>query len=139
MVYRNSDPLQKAKFLARARYLADKEKDADLTELRPLSKRSTSQNSCWWAWCSLMAEIVGSAPEEVARDVKREILGQRKVFNVFTGEETFEDYQTHLMSDEDMSAFLTKVKQWAATTYGWALPSRDDPHFEEMIRTYGKK
>ena len=139
MVYRNSDPLQKAKFLARAKYLADKGKDVDLTELRPLAKRSISQNSLWWAWCSLMAEIIGDTPEAVARDVKREILGRKKVYNVFTGEEGYEDYQTHLMSDEEMSDLLTKTKQWAQSTYGWWLPSREDPGFEEMIMQYGRK
>lgn len=139
MVYRNSDPLQKAKFLARAQYLADRGKDADLTELRPLAKRSLSQNNLWWAWCSLMAETVGDTPEAVARDVKREILGQKKVYNVFSGEETLADFETHLMSEEEMSGFLTKVKEWAQSTYGWWLPSREDPGFEEMIRLYGRR
>lgn len=139
MVYKNADPLQRAKFLARANYLANKGKMVDLTELRPVAGRTVSQNNCWWAWCSLMAEIIGDTPESVARDVKREILGKRKVYNVFTGEESEEDYQTHLFSDEEMSSFLTKVKEWAFSTYGWALPSRDDPHFEEMIAQYGKR
>ena len=139
MVYRNSDPLQKAKFLARAQYLAEKGKDVDLTELRPLAKRSISQNNLWWAWCSLMAEIIGDTPEAVARDVKREILGRKKVYNVFTGEEGYEDYQTHLMSDEEMSDLLTKTKRWAQSTYGWWLPSREDPGFEEMMMQYGRK
>ena len=87
-----------------------------------------------------MAEIIGeNSVDAVARDVKREILGKKKVYNVFTGEESEEDYQTHLMSDEEMSKFLTKVKQWAFSTYGWALPSREDVGFEEMMEQYGKK
>ena len=140
MRYKNSDPLQKARFLARAHYLADNGKDADLTEPRPFARRTKRQNDCWWAWCALMAEIIGeNSVDAVARDVKREILGKKKVYNVFTGEESEEDYQTHLMSDEEMSKFLTKVKQWAFSTYGWALPSREDVGFEEMMEQYGKK
>lgn len=139
MVYHNSDPSQKAKFLARASYLAEKGKDVNLMELRPLSKRSLSQNSCWWAWCGIMADIVGDTPEAVARDVKREILGQKKVYNIFTGEESYEDYQTHLMTDEEMSELLSKTKQWAFSNYGWALPSRDDAGFEEMMSEYGTR
>ena len=140
MRYKNSDPLQKAKFLARAHYLADKEKDVDLTELRPFARRTVSQNSCFYAWCSLIAEIIGdNSVEAVARDVKRELLGKKKVYNVFSGEESEEDYQTHLMSDEEMSDFLTKMKRWAFSTYGWALPSREDIGFEEMMEQYGKK
>lgn len=139
MVYHNQDPLQKAKFLARAKFLAEKGKDVDLTELRSAAKRTIPQNNIWWSWCSLMAEIVGDFPENVARDVKREILGMKVVVNVFTGEETEEDFHTHEMSDEEMSKFLTKVKQWAFSTYGWWLPSREDPGFEEMMSEYGKK
>ena len=139
MIYHNQDPLQKAKFLARASYLAEKGKDADLTELRPTAKRTIPQNNIWWSWCSLMAETIGDFPENVARDVKREILGKKKVFNVFSGEETEEDFHTHEMSDEEMSDFLTKVKQWAFSTYGWWLPSREDPGFEDMMREYGKR
>ena len=97
MVYRNSDPLQKAKFLARAQYLAEKGKDADLTELRPSARRNASQNACFHAWCALIAETIGEHDlESVKRDVKRRILGLKKVRNVFTGKETFEDYQTHI-------------------------------------------
>ena len=139
MIYHNQDPLQKAKFLARASYLAEKGKDADLTELRSTAKRTIPQNNIWWSWCSLMAETIGDFPENVARDVKREILGKKKVHNVFTGEETEEDFHTHEMSDEEMSDFLTKVKQWAFSTYGWWLPSREDPGFEDMMREYGKR
>lgn len=139
MIYHNQDPLQKAKFLARAKFLAEKGKDVDLTELRSAAKRTIPQNNIWWSWCSLMAEIVGDFPENVARDVKREILGMKVVVNVFTGEETEEDFHTHEMSDEEMSKFLTKVKQWAFSTYGWWLPSREDPGFEEMMSEYGKK
>ncbi len=138
MRYITSDPLQKTKFLARASYLAEKGKDVELTELRPSARRSLSQNACWHAWCSLMADIIGDTHEAVARDVKREVLGRKKVRNVFTGEETYEDYQTHLMTDEEMSDFLSKVKQWAFSTYGWALPSREDVGYEEMIRQYGR-
>ena len=139
MIYHNQDPLQKAKFLNRASYLAEKGSDAELTELRPFAKRTIKKNNIWWAWCSLMAETVGDFPESVARDVKREILGKKKVKNVFTGEESEEDYHTHTMSDEEMSDFLTKVKQWAFSTYGWWLPSREDPGFEDMMREYGKR
>lgn len=138
MRYKNSDPLQKAKFLARAHFLADKGKDVDLTELRPAARRTQSQNAVFWAWCSLMAEIIGDTKEAVARDIKREILGRKKIYNVFSGEESWEDYQTHLMTDEEMSKFLTKVKEWAFSTYGWALPSRDDVGFEEMMELHGK-
>ena len=139
MVYHNQDPLQKAKFLARANYLAEKGKSADLTELRPTARRTPSQNNCFWAWCSLMAETIGDFPEAVARDVKRTILGRKKVYNVFTGEEDYEDYHTHLMSDEEMSDFLTKIKQWAFSEHGWRLPSREDPGYEEMMAQYGKR
>lgn len=140
MVYKNADPLQRAKFLARASYLAEKGKDVDLTELRPSARRSNTQNACFWAWCSLIAETIGEHDvEAVARDVKRRVLGVKPVKNVFTGKDTFEDYQTHLFTDEEMSEFLTKIKEWAFSTYGWALPSRDDPHFEEMIAQYGKR
>lgn len=139
MIYHNQDPLQKAKFLARASYLAEKGKDVELVELRPFAKRTNRQNNCWHAWCALMAETIGDFPENVARDVKREILGKKIVTNVFTGEETEEDYRTHEMSDEEMSDFLTKVKQWAFSTYGWWLPSREDPGFEELMQEYGTK
>ncbi len=140
MVYHNSDPLQKAKFLARTKYLAEKGRDVDLTELRPAARRSASQNACFHAWCALIADTIGEHDlDSVKRDVKRRILGVKKVRNVFTGKDTFEDYQTHLMTEEEMSDFLTKVKEWAQSTYGWWLPSREDPGFEEMIRMYGRR
>lgn len=142
MKYDTSDTLQKAKFLARASFIAERGKTADLTELRPSARRTAAQNRCWHSWCALIAEIVDAPQEDVERDVKRKILGQRKAYDVFTGEETTEDYQTRLMSDDEMSAFLTKVKQWALSTYGWALPSRDDVFFDEMIkekRSYEQK
>lgn len=139
MIYNNSDPSQRAKFLARASYLAGKGSDAELKEVRPSARRTDAQNRCWHAWCALIADIIGDSPEAVARDVKREILGRRKVRNVFSGEETYEDYQTHLMSDEEMSSFLTKVKRWAFSTYGWALPSRGDMGFEEMMQEYSRR
>lgn len=139
MKYKLSDPLLKAKFLARASYLAEKGKDVDLTELRPTAKRTTRQNACWHAWASLIAETIGEHDiEAVKRDVKRAVIGRKQVVNIFTDEITYEDYQTHLFSDEEMSSFLTKVKQWAFSTYGWALPSREDVGFEEMINQYGK-
>ncbi len=140
MVYHTQDPLQKAKFLARASYLAEKGKDVDLAELRSTAKRTVSQNNLWWAWCSLMAETIGdNSVEAVARDVKREILGLKKVVNVFTGETTYEDYHTRDMSDEEMSKFLTAVKQWAQQTYNWWLPSREDPGFDELMAQYGRR
>lgn len=139
-VYHTSDAAQKAKFLARASYLAGKGRDVDLTELRPAAKRTVSQNSLFWCWCSLMAEIIGDdSVEAVARDVKREILGQRRVVNVFTGEVTREDYHTHDMTEDEMSRFLTAVKRWAQQTYNWWLPSKEDPGYEEMIAEYGKR
>lgn len=138
MKYKLSDPLQKAKFLARASYLAEKGKGVDLRELRPIARRTINQNNIWWAWCSLMADIVGEcSAAAVARDIKREILGQKRVVNVFTGEVTYEDYHTHEMTDEEMSSLLTKTKQWAFSTYGWVLPSREDVGYEEMIEQYG--
>ena len=140
MFYRNSDPLQRTKFLSRAHYLAEKGSDAELTELRPTEKRSVQQNNIWWAWCSLMADTIGEySVESVARDVKREILGRQKVHNVFTGEESEEDYHTSEMSEEEMSKFLTAVKLWAHQTYNWWLPSREDPGFDELMREYGRK
>lgn len=138
MKYDTSNPLQKAKFLARANFLADRGRTAELTELRPSAKRTAAQNRCWHSWCALIAEIVDAPQDAVERDIKRRILGQRKVYDVFTGEETSEDYQTRTMSDEEMSAFLTKVRQWASSTYHWALPSREDILFDEMIQ-YGKR
>lgn len=139
MRYNLSDPLQKAKFLARASYLAEKGKDVDLTELRPIAKRTIRQNACWHAWASLIAEIIGEHDvEAVKRDVKRAVIGRKQVTDVLTGEVTYEDYRTHLMTDEEMSSFLTKVKQWAFSTYGWSLPSKEDVGFEEMINSYGK-
>lgn len=139
MKYKLSDPLQKAKFLARASFLAEKEKDVDLTELRPTAKRSLSQNSCWHAWCALIAEIIGEhCVEAVERDVKRAVIGQQEVYDVFTGEVTHMDWHTHLMTEDQMSDLLTKTKQWAFATYGWALPSREDVGFDEMINQYGK-
>lgn len=139
-VFHNSDPMQKAKFLARASYLAEKGSDVDLTELRRSARRTISQNNCFYAWCSLIADIIGEySVESVARDVKREILGRKVVHNVFTGEETYEDYHTSEMSEEEMSKFLTSVKQWAHTTYNWWLPSREDPGFEELMQEYGKR
>lgn len=139
MKYSTSDPLQRAKFLARASYLAEKGKDADLTELRPSAGRTASQNAVWWSWCSLMAETVGADPESVSRDVKRAVLGRRKVIDVLTGEETEDDYQTHRMTEDEMSAFLTKVKRWAQDVHGWWLPSRGDPGFDEMMMEYRKR
>ena len=140
MKYNTSIPLQKTEFLSRAAYLAEKGKMVELTELRPLARRTQNQNNCFWSWCSLMAEIIGERDvESVARDVKRRILGVKKVKNVFTGKETFEDYHTHMMSDEEMSDFLTQVKQWAFSTYGWALPSKGDIGYEEMMMQYGRR
>jgi len=87
-----------------------------------------------------MAEIIGdNSPESVARDVKRLILGQREVVNVFTGEVTKEDYHTRDMTDEEMSKFLTAVKQWAQQTYNWWLPSREDPGFDELMAQYKRR
>ena len=139
-VFHNSDPMQKAKFLARASYLAEKGSDVDMTELRRSARRTTSQNALFWAWCALMADTIGdNSVEAVARDVKREILGRKKVYNVFTGEESYEDYHTSEMSEEEMSKFLTAVKLWAQQTYNWWLPSRDDPGFDELMQEYGRR
>ncbi len=138
MIYHTNDPLQKSKFLSRANYLAEKGKDVDLRELRPFARRTNSQNACWHAWCSLIAEIIGDfSVEAVARDVKREILGQKKIVNVFTGEESYEDYHTSEMTEEEMGKFLSAVKLWAHQSHNWWLPARGDPGFDQMMQEYG--
>ena len=140
MVYHNQDPLQKAKFLNRASYLAEKGSDADLTELRPSAKRTNKQSNCFRAWCSLIAETIKEPDvRAVERDVKRTILGKKIVTNVLTGESEEDDYHTSDMSEEEMSNFLTAVKQWAWNAHKWWLPSREDPGFDQMMQEYGRQ
>ncbi len=135
MKYDTSDALKRAEFLNRANYLARKGKFVELTELRPSTRRSREQSDCWWAWCALIARAIGNPNvEEVARDVKREVIGRKSAINVFTGEPTDEDYSTRLMTEGEMSDLLTKTKGWARKVYNLWLPSRDDGLiYEEMI------
>ncbi len=135
MKYDTSDALKRAEFLNRANYLVGKRKFVELTELRPSTRRSREQSDCWWAWCAIIARAIGNPNvEEVARDVKRAVIGRKTAINVFTGEPTDEDYSTKLMTEAEMSDLLTKTKEWARETYNLWLPSRDDGLiFEEML------
>ncbi len=140
MRYDTSDALKRVEFLNRANHLAEKGKIVDLTELRSSTRRSKEQSDCWWAWCTLIARTIGASNiEEVARDVKREVLGRKIVHNVFTGEQTDEDYSTRRMTEAEMSDLLSKTKEWAHRVHDWWLPSREDGLiYEEMITQLGE-
>ena len=139
MKYDTSDALRKAEFLNRANYLAGKGKLVELTELRSSTRRTQGQADCWWAWCSLIANAIGNPDiKAVARDVKREVLGRKIVSNVFTGEQTDEDYSTQLMTETEMSELLTRTKEWAHKVHSLWLPSREDGLiYEDMITRFG--
>ncbi len=140
MRYDTSDALTKAEFLNRAGYLAGKGRLVELTELRSSSRRSREQSDCWWAWCTLIARSIGN-PDigAVARDVKREVLGRKTVFNVFTGEPIDEDYSTRLMTEAEMSELLSRTKEWARKAHNWWLPSREDGLiYEDMVARLGQ-
>lgn len=101
--------------------------------------RNLSQNALLHLWFSVLKEHLGyTSMEDVKRDVKREILGQKEVVNKITGLIEFEDFQTSAMTKKQMSDFMDHLKTWANSELDVYLPYYGDPGYDELINHFNK-
>ena len=135
MKFNLSNKYELAKFKVYAEKLIGKACIVELTEKQ--KNRTIGQNDLFHKWISVFADHIGEPSFEACkRDVKRYLLGQKIVTNVFTKKDQYEDYKTSEMSIEQLAKFMSKFKIWAQTEFGCYLPYFGDPGYEEMIEQY---
>lgn len=104
-----------------------------LTVKRASEKRSVPQNDLMWMWFACMERETGTPKQDIHDYYCRQFLRKQIVWkdNVVTviG-------QTSKLTTQQMTDFLNKVQEDAATEFGIQLPVPDDRFFEEFYQQY---
>ena len=112
----------------------------DKRSLTEEEQRTLQQNGTIHMWFAVVADFLGyTSKEECKKDVKRHILGQKEYYNRITQKVELTDYETHLMTIQELSSFMEKFKAWAQTDLGCYLPYFKDAGYEEMKQMYKNK
>lgn len=140
MIYNPTNPFEREKAKAYFEKLINSNKTFELTEKRiPVEEdtRTGQQNKTIHFWFSVLADELGYlSKEDLKRDVKRAILGQKECMNHMTGKIELQDFETHLMSVTELRHFMDKLKIWAQTEHGCYLPYYNDVGYKEMVQEY---
>ena len=103
-------------------------------EIKRKAPRTLRQNALLHLWFKVFSDFIGEpSVEECKRDVKRFLLGQRNVRSMIDGKEYPTDYETHTMTDREMSDFMDRFKMWAMSEYGCYLPYKGEAGYDDMV------
>lgn len=134
MIYNSSNPFECEKAKIYFEKLLKSGKSFELTEKK---KRTNDQNSLLHLWITVIADEFGILEkEDLKRDLKRILLGQKEEANTITGEVQYIDYETSKMSTTELSDFMNKLKIWAQNEHSIYLPYYRDAGYNEMYEQF---
>ena len=104
-----------------------------LTVKRASEKRSVPQNDLMWMWFACMERETGTPKQDIhdyycRQFLRKQIVWKDSVVTVIG--------QTSKLTTQQMTDFLNKVQEDAATEFGIQLPVPDDRFFEEFYQQY---
>lgn len=106
-------------------------------EIKRHVPRTLRQNALLHLWFKVFSDFIGDpSVEDCKNDVKRILLGQRTVKSKLDGKVYFTNYETHKMTDREISDFMDRFKAWAMSEYGCYLPYYGDSGYDDMVSRY---
>lgn len=128
MLYDNSNPLQKANFLARANLLAER---GEVVELRSKKQRSLNQNAYLHVILGYFAVQYGESADYIKEEyfkklVNPEIFIVARKFDSFTNRERIVCKSTSDLTVEEMSVCIDRFRNWSAKEAGIYLPTAEE-------------
>lgn len=128
MLYDNSNPLQKANFLARANLLAER---GEVVELRSKRQRSLNQNAYLFVLLSYFGSQYGETSDFVKEEyfkrlVNPDIFIRDKRYDKFLKREVYICRSTADLTMEEMSICIDRFRNWASKEAGIYLPTAEE-------------
>lgn len=128
MLYDNSNPLQKANFLARANLLAER---GEVVELRSKRQRSLNQNAYLFVLLSYFGCQYGETSDFVKEEyfkrlVNPDIFIRDKRFDKFLKREVYICRSTADLTMEEMSICIDRFRNWSSKEAGIYLPTAEE-------------
>lgn len=128
MLYDNSNPLQRANFLARANLLAER---GEVVELRSKRQRSLSQNGYLHVLIGYFASQYGETPDYIKEEYFKKLVNPetfivaRKI-DGFTNRERVVCRSTSDLTIEEMSTCIDRFRNWSSKEAGIYLPTAEE-------------
>lgn len=131
MLYNNSNPYDRARFLAKAHELADK---GEVTELTCKTARTLNQNSYLHLLLAILADYVGTTEEDVKVTYYKRLINPdlfvRRITDKIYGADREYLRSTRKLSKAEMSQSIDRLKMWAIENKIY-LPEPDNK--EELL------
>lgn len=110
----------------------DKQYTVEIKQKR--EKRTIDQNSLYWLWLNCIMDETGTHRDELHEYFKSKFLGsdQRKVFDTIF----FIPRSTTQLDAKEFTAYLERVRQFAAVELSITLPDPKDRYWEEFYNHY---
>lgn len=135
--------------LLRINQFSDKRKIIDYVEKLPEGKqytveikvkrkqRSTDQNRLYWLWLSCLMEETGEHKDRLHEFFKQYYLGADQHY-AFGKYPVMVARSTSVLDTKQMTDYLERVQQFAATELGIVLPNPEDLQFAEFEAHYSR-
>ena len=128
MLYDNSNPLQKANFLARANLLAER---GEVVELRSKKQRSLNQNAYLHVILGYFAVQYGETPEYIKEEYFKKLVNPdtfivARRLDKFTNREHIVCKSTSELTVEEMSICIDRFRNWSSKEAGIYLPTSEE-------------
>lgn len=128
MLYDNSNPLQKANFLARANLLAER---GEVVELRSKRQRSLNQNAYLHVIIGYFAVMYGEASDYIKEEYFKKLVNPdtfivARKLDKFTNRERIVCRSTSDLTVEEMSVCIDRFRNWSSKEAGIYLPTAEE-------------
>ena len=128
MLYDNSNPLQKANFLARANLLAER---GEVVELRSKRQRSLNQNAYLHVIIGYFAVMYGEASDYIKEEYFKKLVNPdtfivARKLDKFTNRERIVCRSTSDLTVEEMSVCIDSFRNWSSKEAGIYLPTAEE-------------
>lgn len=128
MLYDNSNPLQKANFLARANLLAER---GEVVELRSKKQRSLNQNSYLFVLLGYFGSQYGESAEYIKEEYFKRLVNPQffvlgTKYDKFRGVERTICRSTTDLTVEEMSICIDRFRNWSSKEAGIYLPTAEE-------------
>lgn len=116
-VLRPADPLAWRQYLAR-----QKGRDVWLTVVRQSKPHTSNQRAYYWAVVvDMVAASIGESREETHELLKAKFLPEREI-ELLGGKKLTMPPSTKLLSTEEYSAYIERIRVWSAQWLGVSIP-----------------
>lgn len=98
-------------------------------------KRSLNQNALMHMWFDIISQEIGQSMEMTKEQFKFKFCPV-EIADPETGERTVIGKPTHLMTKDEMTAFLDETRKFAMDFFNVRLPIPEDLSFEQLIEAH---